>query len=396
MRLPLIPFIAFMAVCVLADFYIRRVLLHRFKSARWARCYTIISCVIYVILMATLCLPRRNGADSQLSLIMWVFFGALTLYLPKLLFILFDSAGNLPKLWHGKRWGILTWIGLAASLFLMVDMWCGALITRFEINVVPQEIFIRDLPEEFDGYRIAQISDLHVGTYGKDTSYVSHLVAEVNNLNADAVVFTGDIVNRRSEELKPFVSTFSRLHASDGVFAILGNHDYGDYCDWSTPEAKEANMQELYGYYGDMGWRLLRNETVSLRRGNDSIVLIGVENIGDPPFKVYGSLRDAYPTLNDSVVKLLLTHNPAHWSMEIADNDSVNVALSLSGHTHAMQMELFGWSPAALRYPCWAGLYEDKSGQHRLYVNIGIGAVGLPMRMGTPPEVTLFTLRQAE
>lgn len=396
MRIPLIPFIVFMAVCVLADLYIRQVLLRRCRSEKWARYFTIISCIIYVLLIATLCLPRRNGADSQLTLIMWVFFGALTLYLPKLLFILFDAAGSLPRLWHGKRWRFFPWIGMVASVFLLVDMWCGALITRFEINVVPHEIFIRDLPKEFDGYRFAQISDLHVGTYGNDTTFVSRLVEEVNNLGVDAVMFTGDIVNRRSDELAPFVSTFAGLHAPDGVFAILGNHDYGDYCDWPDQEAKAANMEELYGYYRDMGWRLLRNESVSLRRGNDSIALIGVENIGDPPFKVYGSLRDAYPALNDSVVKLLLTHNPAHWNMEIADNDSVNMALSLSGHTHAMQMELFGWSPAALRYPYWGGLYEDKSKQHQLYVNIGIGAVGLPMRMGTPPEVTLFTLRRAE
>ena len=145
-----------------------------------------------------------------------------------------------------------------------------------------------------------------------------------------------------------------------------------------------------------MGWRLLRNEHVILRQGTDSIALIGVENVGDPPFTVYGSLNDSYPSLGDSVTKVLLTHNPAHWTSDIADNDSINIALSLSGHTHAMQIELFGLSPAVWRYPTWGGLYADTDSRHKLYVNIGIGTVGLPMRVGATPEITVITLRPAK
>ena len=143
-----------------------------------------------------------------------------------------------------------------------------------------------------------------------------------------------------------------------------------------------------------MGWRLLLNETVMLRNNGDSLALIGVENIGDPPFKVYGSLDRAYPNHSDSVAKILLTHNPAHWVDSISDHDNVRVPLSLSGHTHAMQMEILGWSPAKYRYPTWGGMYSDSDKKHQLYVNIGSGTVGFPSRIGATPEITLITLKK--
>ena len=141
-----------------------------------------------------------------------------------------------------------------------------------------------------------------------------------------------------------------------------------------------------------MGWNLLLNEHIMLRHGSDSLAIIGVENVGDPPFKIYGDLNASYPDLSDDVVKILLSHNPVHWDNEIANNDSINIALTLSGHTHAMQTELFGLSPASVRYEKWGGMYEDDSKQHKLYVNIGIGTVAFPMRLGATPEVTSFTL----
>lgn len=143
-----------------------------------------------------------------------------------------------------------------------------------------------------------------------------------------------------------------------------------------------------------MGWRLLLNESETLKNKGDSIVIIGVENIGDPPFKCYGSLSKSYPAASDSIVKILLSHNPAHWVDSIADNPGNNIALTLSGHTHAMQIELFGLSPATFKYKTWGGLYHDTSGQRKLYVNIGSGTVGLPMRFGATPEITLITLRK--
>ncbi len=252
-----------------------------------------------------------------------------------------------------------------------------------------------DLPEDFDGYKIVQFSDFHVGTYGSDTAFVSEVVDVMNGLGADAIFFTGDIVNRRTGELTPFVKPLSRLHAPDGVYSILGNHDYGDYCTWESDADKAENLEEMKSLQKEMGWELLNNSTVYLREGADSIALVGVENWGEPPFKAYGDLDKAYPNQSDSVFKILLTHNPMHWVERISGNDTVNIDLALSGHTHAMQMQIGGWSPSKWRYPTWGGLYGDESGAHKLYVNIGLGTVAIPARIGATPEITLITLKRA-
>ena len=256
-------------------------------------------------------------------------------------------------------------------------------------NRPPSEVDVEipNLPAQFDNYKIAQISDFHVGTYGNDTSYVADVVEQVNALNPDLVVFTGDIVNSKTEELEPHVSPLSRLTAPDGVFSILGNHDYGDYSEWASPQAKQANRDRMIQLQKAMGWQLLNNETSIVYRGSDSIAVIGVENIGDPPFHVYGSLPKAYKNLNDSVTKILLSHNPAHWVDSISGHKDVNIPLTLSGHTHAMQMEILGWSPAEYRYRTWGGLYADENREHQLYVNIGVGTVGIPSRIGATPEI---------
>ena len=149
-------------------------------------------------------------------------------------------------------------------------------------------------------------------------------------------------------------------------------------------------------YQCKMGWNLLLNETRYLKRGNDSIAVIGVENVGDPPFKNYGSLKDAYPDLNDSTVKILLSHNPAHWEREISNHNERNIALTLSGHTHAMQISLLGISPASFRYKYWSGLYADDSNRQKLYVNVGVGTVAMPMRIGANPEITILKLKRQQ
>lgn len=272
-------------------------------------------------------------------------------------------------------------------------MWWGATINRFHIDVNRVEVHVDGLPEEFEGITIAQFSDLHTGTFGTDTTFVGKLVDRINSLHPDIIVFTGDIVNRSSDEMRPFTTVLNRLHAPEGVYAILGNHDYGDYHNWPSAESKQANMNELYCLYSLTSMKLLRNETTWLHRGNDSIALIGVENIGDPPFTIYGSLTQAYPNLQDSNAKILLTHNPQHWVDSISSDPKANVALTLSGHTHAMQIEVAGISPAALRYQTWGGLYNAPDGHRHLYVNIGTGTVGIPMRLGATPEITLITLR---
>lgn len=396
MRIYLLPLILVVVACLACDTYIYKVAVKRCTSRLWSRVQMWGSALMYLILAVALCMPRRGGSEETLLCIMWMLFAFLSVYACKILFVIIDLVASIPMLFHRRRLRWLSVTGGVLAVAVFVLMWWGALINRFRIQVREVEVTIPGLPEQFDGYRLVQFSDFHVGTYGSDTTYVSKVVDQLNGLNGDVILFTGDIVNRRTDELLPFVAPLSRLRAKDGVYSILGNHDYGDYSDWDSEVQKVQNMALMDSLQNVMGWRLLRNEHVFLHHDGDSIALIGVENVGDPPFTVYGSLPDSYPSLGDSVAKVLLTHNPAHWTSEIADNDSINIGLSLSGHTHAMQIELFGLSPAAWRYPTWGGMYADRNSRHKLYVNIGIGTVGLPMRVGATPEITVITLRSAK
>lgn len=394
MRLPLLLLSVFLLINILVDTYIYKVLKRRFRSL-WPRRVQLWSAVaLFILIVLVICLPKRNCSDSMLRAIMWMLYTYIAVYIPKYLFVIIDLIARIPQLFRRKRLGWLSVIGGVAAFILFGTMWWGAFINRFNIDVNEVTVEIEGLPDEFDGYTIAQFSDMHVGTFGNDTTFVAKFVDTLNSLHPDAIVFTGDIVNSKTSELLPHVTPLSRLTAPDGVYSILGNHDYGDYSEWKSPEAKKANLDLLKKLQGEMGWRLLLNETVMLRNNGDSLALIGVENIGDPPFKVYGSLDKAYPNLSDSVAKILLTHNPAHWVDSISCHDNVRVPLSLSGHTHAMQIEILGWSPAKYRYPTWGGMYSDSDKKHQLYVNIGSGTVGFPSRIGATPEITLITLKK--
>lgn len=393
MRLPLIATLVLLFFAIAIDYYLWRRIKKVSRRKLWLRIHVVVSIIFNVGLLLVICLPKRRGADAGLELIMCALYTYFSVYIPKFLFVIFDAIAALPLLWRRERWKWLSISGIVIAVAVFLIMWWGALVNRYSIDVRNVDVTVADLPEAFDGYTIAQISDFHVGTFGTDTTFVSKVIDKVNSLSPDVVAFTGDIVNRRSSELRPFVSPLSRMHARDGVLSILGNHDYGDYYSWDTPEAKAENMKELLDMQAEMDWHMLNNATSFIYRGNDSIAIIGVENVGDPPFTVYGDLDMAYETLDDPTVKILLSHNPAHWIEDIKDSPDKNIALTLSGHTHAMQMSAFGVSPAALRYPTWGGLYEDEDG-HQLYVNIGLGEVAIPARIGATPEITLITLRR--
>ena len=337
-------------------------------------------------------LPKKTGSEGQLLAFMWTIFTYFTVYIPKYLFCIFGLIRKVLSLIFRKKLRIITALGGAVSAALFILMWWGALFTRFSVNVSKVDIDIENLPAQFEGYRIAQISDIHTGTFGDNPRFLQKVVDRVNSLHPDIILFTGDIVNRHSSELDPFIATFSQLNAPDGVWSVMGNHDYGEYYLWPSEDGRLWDVENLKRKQAAMGWHMLNNDHTFIKRGNDSIALIGVENIGDPPFTTYGNLRKAYKTPGDRTTKVLMTHNPAHWTDSIADNPDVNIGLTLSGHTHAMQIKLLGWSPASIRYPTWGGHYSDTLGRS-LYVNIGLGEVGFPSRIGATPEVTLITLK---
>lgn len=391
MRIPYIGLFIILLINGFIDYQLYRYLKKALKNPIWSK-MQLVSAIIFAFgLIILFFIPLKTASDEMMRVLMWVIFAYISVYGPKYIFVLINALASLPRLWHRERIRFITRAGGALSILLFLCLWWGALVNRFNIDIKDVNVEITDLPPAFDDFRIVQISDLHVGTYGTDTAFIAKLADKINRLKPDLILFTGDIVNRHSKELEPFVTPLSHLKAKYGVYSILGNHDYGDYFNWKDSTERATNNECLYELQAKMGWKLLRNSYENIKIRNDSLVIIGVENIGDPPFHIYGDLRKAYPTPTDNTTKILMSHNPAHWVNDIANTDK-NIALTLSGHTHAMQIMLFGFSPASLRYRTWGGLYQDDSRRHQLYVNIGTGTVGFPARIGATPEVTLITL----
>lgn len=395
MRISLILAVAALIFQLLVDTYLYLIARRRCRRAGWSQFQLCQSAFFIVYALLIFFIPARTDAHAHgLVAVMWMVFIYLTVYGAKLTFIIFDLLASIPRLFGHRRLQWLSNTGIAVAGALTLTMLWGALINRKRVQVNEINIEISSLPESFDGYRVVQISDLHLGTFGSDTTFISHLVDTINALHPDIIVFTGDLVNQRASEVEPFITTLSRLEAPDGVFSILGNHDYGDYVKWPGETEKEENLELLMDHQIAMGWELLTNSSEIIHgAAGDSLVIVGVENWGDPPFSRYGDIDQAYPTSADAATKILLTHNPRHWTDLVAPTDTMRYALTLSGHTHAMQFQIGDFTPARLRYPdCWGGLYTAPDGQRHLYVNIGAGTVGFPMRIGATPEITLFTL----
>lgn len=402
MRIPGVTLLMLFILSFICDFYIWSDIRQYCREKKiWGKVYAVSAILCWIFLIVTVCLPRRSD-DSDILPVMWMLYSYISVYFSKFTYVVISLLGRIPRIWKGKRVNTGLWLGVPLALLVFGVMWWGALVTRNEVEVTKVTIESEKIPQAFDNYRIVQFSDAHVGTWGDDTSFIRTLVDTINSLHPDLIVFTGDIVNRTTPELEPFLSIFSKLHAKDGVLSILGNHDYGDYIDWKSPSEKAATRELLQAWERQMGWKLLNNVHTFIVKCNDTLPVIGVENWGEPPFKQYGKLEKAYPetghyNLNDSLFKILLSHNPEHWRQEVSKNS--NIDLTLSGHTHGMQfmIKMFGkkWSPAEYKYPQWAGMYEVEGpdgNPSKLYVNIGCGEVGLPFRIGAKPEVTLFTL----
>lgn len=407
MRIPLILLIPILVLTVLIDLYIWSDVKIATKKRGGRVMFWSSTVICWLFLIVTLSLPRREEGSNLLP-VMWMLYAFLSVYVAKLGYVVCSLAGRLTGFFTHKRKGY-RWarvIGVFVGVLFLAVMWEGVFFSRYNIVVNRVEVKSPAVPRPFNGYKIAQISDLHVGTWGSDTTFVASLVDSVNALKPDLIVFTGDVVNRETREIEPFLKPLSRLNAPDGVLSILGNHDYGDYMDWSSAGAREENNKQLALHQKEIGWDLLNNGRRFISRDNDSIMIIGVENIGDAPFPSYGDLEKALPSSRDSLFnqndrnfKILLTHNPAHWDDYVSHK--TNIQLTLSGHTHAMQMMLkignWVWSPAEVRYPLWGGMYErlnDNGLNTKLYVNVGAGEVGMPSRLlSAYPEITLFTLR---
>jgi hypothetical protein len=281
-------------------------------------------------------------------------------------------------------------LGIAFLTFVLVNygVWFG----RYQFRVHHQLIQSEKLPESFDGFTIAHISDLHLGTFDQQQR-VQKGFDLLMQQKPDLILFSGDMVNNRAEEAVPYVEMLAGLKAPYGKFSVMGNHDYGDYVDWKTPDEKNQNVQFLRDIQHEMGFRQMKNEHLALARGGDTIYLAGVENWGKPPFPQHGDLQKALDGLTSNDFVVLLSHDPSHWREQVVDSGKAD--LTLSGHTHGMQFGIelgqFKWSPVKYRYPEWAGLFSE--GNKHLYVNRGFGSIGYPGRVGIWPEITLIELR---
>jgi predicted MPP superfamily phosphohydrolase len=285
-------------------------------------------------------------------------------------------------------------LGIAAiPLIGIIDgIWKG----RYRYRVISHTLEFDDLPDAFDGFTIAQISDIHSGSFD-NVEKVSYGVDMVTQLGADVVMFTGDLVNNTASEAEEWISTFQKLSGKNGVFSILGNHDYGDY--WKFPSAKDKvdNLNRLKEIHEEMGMDLLLNDSRYFEREGQRIYLAGVENWGLPPFPQYGDLDQALSGIPEDAFTVLLSHDPSHFDAQVKQHNK-KVHLTLSGHTHGMQfgIEIPGWikwSPVKFKYPKWAGLYPEPDGQV-LHVNRGFGFLAFPGRVGMWPEITQITLKK--
>lgn len=286
-------------------------------------------------------------------------------------------------------------LGLAAIPFasLLYGMYRG----KYNFKVLSYELEYDDLPEAFDGFKITQISDIHSGSFD-NAQKVEYGVDLINQQKSDVVLFTGDLVNNKSEEINPWKKIFGKIQAPHGVFSVLGNHDYGDYVSWESPTKKQDNLKDLYQAQKEMGWDLLLNESRFIEKQGQRLAIVGVENWGKGGFKKAGDLNKALANVDPKDFKVLMSHDPSHWEAEVLPHP-YNINLTLSGHTHGMQFGIdipgwFRWSPVQWRYKQWAGIYGDPN--QRINVNRGFGYLAYPGRVGMWPEVSVITLKRSK
>lgn len=374
-------------VIILSDFYIdRRFLRRRTRYLWWQRLLWwlpgIFMCAYTVFLAMS-----RNFAPGNIDVLNVYLLLLGVIVLPKFVFALCSLLGWGHCRFHHTRnnWGNLAGfiLGIAVIVIVVYGSTFG-----FRKLVVRHVVYkSADLPDAFNGYKIVQFSDAHVGTYGSgNQDLLARFVDSINAQKPDLILFTGDLQNMEPRELYPVMPVLGSLKACDGVFSVLGNHDYSDYIK-ADETVKVANERELISRERQLGWTLLLNENRTVRRGNDSIVIAGMENDGRPPFPQKGDLKKTLAGVDSSAFVIMLEHDPTAWRRKILPES--NVQLTLSGHTHAMQFSIFGFSPASLIYDEWGGMYYE--GERAINVSVGMGGF-IPFRFGASNEIVVITL----
>ena len=381
----------FVLLLFVPDAYIYWLYVRKWNKAQWVRLlWWLPSILLAAGFIGARYIGTQNPMSDRQGIIAWLGILILCIGVPKLIFMLVDLIGRLLHVICkpiAVRW--FAWLGLLLATGFFCVAFYGSFFGVEHFQVKQVTYTSSRLPAAFDGYRIVQISDIHSGSFHQRPGIVKKMVELTNAQQGDMIVFTGDLVNQRSVEVDEFTYVLSQLHAPDGVYSILGNHDYGNYYRWAKPEDEELNQEHLEKQQFNMGWKFLKNQHDIIRINNDSIAIIGVENDGNPPFPQYADLPKASQG-TEGMFRILLSHDPTHWRREVLPTTDID--LMLAGHTHAAQFMLFGWSPSSWIYDEWGGMYQE--GSQALYVNVGIGFVGLPFRFGAWPEITVITLHR--
>lgn len=368
---------------------------------------------IIVGMMVIFSVQKQIPHDKLLSYFN-IFSGAFVLfYVPKLVFIIFNIFDDIiftirkiitlkkkPKINAENRGKLITrrkllnQVGIIFAGVPFLSLFYGIMHGRFNFTTRQIDLKFSNLPEKFDGLKIVQISDFHIGTFLHYNNRVQEIIDLVNKQDADLILFTGDFVNNLSTEIEPFYEILKSLRAQIGKYAILGNHDYGEYVPWNSEQEKLQNVERIIQMEKEIGFDVLLDESRQIHIEDESIELVGIENWGLPPFLQYGDLQKALRETSKDSFKILMSHDPTHWDAQVLDKTDID--LTLSGHTHGAQFGIeipgFRWSPVSLRYKRWGGLYVE--GNQKLYINTGLGSIGYPGRVGMPPEITVFTLNK--
>ena len=338
----------------------------------------------------------RRGSEPPRA-ISWLMGLMLLSAVPKILGMPVLLIEDITRLFRGfpPRSVWVSELALVVAAIPFFGLLFGLTRGRHHYQVHRHTLYFPDLPEAFDGFTLTQLSDIHAGSFS-DAKGVNKGIDMVNAQHSDLILFTGDMVNNKAAEMTPWISDFARSQAPYGKYSVLGNHDYGDYVKWESEAVKDANLVSLKDVHKQIGFRLLLDEAVKIEKDGQTITLIGVENWGKGGFHKYGDLEKAVAKVDDSQVKILMSHDPSHWEAKTL-NHLKHIHLTLAGHTHGMQfgIELFGfkWSPVKYVYKQWAGLYKQKD--RYLYVNRGFGFIGLKGRVGIWPEITVITLKRS-
>lgn len=405
----MIRWLLFFLLAVIVEWYSFLAIRISFENKWVHRGYFAISVLFIIYFILFIIRFDRNEGQTPQTLIT---LGLLLLvYIPKIVisfFLLGEDiirllVGGVQYLPHPKtsdsflpgRRKFISQVALAISAIPFASIVYGIWKGRYNYKVLKHTLYFDDLPDEFDGFTILQLSDVHSGSFDNPDK-VRYGIDLINEQQFDLFVFTGDIVNTRATEMDDYIEMFSDIKTPGfGKYSILGNHDYGGYIEWPSEKAKQDNFEAIKAIHPKIGFKLLLNENVKLRKGNDEISLIGVENWGKG-FKQVGNLKKASQGVKKDDFKILLSHDPSHWDVEVQDNP-FHYHLTLSGHTHGLQfgIEIPGylkWSPAQYVYKQWAGMYENLD--RYLYVNRGFGYHAYPGRVGIWPEITIIELRK--